>query len=718
MIERDPAHDDIVQGAVPFDPSRVERPDQAESPAEAHDLEGNEGEWTYWQTQIDAAEAFERRFRAEARDAERLWFGDEEDVGEDDGPRGSATKPHGDRVNLVHANIATLQPLIYSSPPIPMIRARFVESSRRETYRMAAELAERVAVWIVDTTDLDAVARDARDDWLVPGRGAAVARYRAEIVTEQAVDPATGALVEIERKADEEVYPVHVHWTKLLFAPATSWERTPWLAMMHHLERTEIAEQFGKDIAQAMSYPLSLGSAKRSDSEIWAPPSEDDEATSATGQCRVWEIWDRRRRRVVWWSPDLRHAVLREESDPLGLRRFFPVPRPLLAATRTGSLTPRPDISYYKKRAEEVNTAAEKLASILETISISGVFAGQEGDTIRRILSGKNQLVAVKDWMAFAERGGIRGMIDWLPIEQMVQAINALLTLRESAKNELWEVSGISDILRGQGNPNETATAQRIKGRYAGLRLEDRQRLFAVWLRDLLALLLELALEHFDTERLAQIAQLDGPTTEAERAQIVAQAQAEHALAVQEWQAAAAQAALAAQAGQDVGPPPPPPEPPDVPKWSVELLHDLLRNDLTRAFAIQIETDSTVVGEDEAEKQARVEFVTAVAGMAQNLLATAGFLGLGMVKELLLFGVRGFRQARTLEAMIEALPDEAPAQEQREEASVMVAKIREMAAAERQERDHAHDFEMLAAQREGAERDRVAEAMLRAAEGQ
>src|SRR5262249_5794276 len=82
---------------------------------------------------------------------------------------------------------------------------------------------------------------------------------------------------------------------------------------------------------------------------------------------------------------------------------------------------------------------------------------------------------------------------------------------------------------------------------------------------------------------------------------------------------------------------------------------ELLRNDRMRGFLIDVETDSTIQPDENAEKQRRVEFITAVGqfmGEAAQVLPGAPALA-PMISEAMLFLVRGFRAGRSLEDVIE-----------------------------------------------------------------
>lgn len=679
-----------------------------ESDAEA-EHEGPDGNWKFWQEQISTALIHERRWRSEALDCERLYFGEDEDPGvegaEDVGDRNRVT----DKVALIHANVDTLKPLLFSETPQPVVRRRFRgDGGQDETDLMAAEAVQRLASYMLDTEDFDGAMVGVRDDWLIAGRGAARVYYKADFANATVVDPATGLEVTVEVKADERVCPRYVEWRRLVLAPSHSWDQMPWLAFEVPMTRSKIEARFGPEIAARFAYnqrglagsSRAISDEDRTRNDITGTHDETGEpAISPFDGAIVWEIWNKDSGRVIWWSPSYKDGILDKEDDPLQLEKFYPMPRPLLATTKGEQMTPRPDIKYYERRAREIDIATEKMRDILDVISVSGMFPGEMKDEVQQLLSGKSRMIPVSAWLRLMEKGGTANLIQWLPLQAMVQAIQALVTLREQSKQAMFEASGVSDIMRAQGDARETATAQSIKGKYAGLRLTDRQRRIAVYARDLLRLMIEVAVEQFDTDRLADITGLDLPKTEAERQAMTAlqeQMRQEYAQVAQAHQ-------MATEAGLPVPPLHPPPEEQHIPGTSWELVHARLRSDIGRKITITIETDSTVLSDEQSDKELRVEFIASFSMFVERLapLLMSGQFDMKIVKELLMFGIRGFPKARTLEGLIMQLPDEAPQKDGGPPVPVIVAQIRaevdqmkeQMRAAEN-EKDRQHEMRM------------------------
>jgi hypothetical protein len=720
---------------VPYENIRDMEPDGAETDSEA-ESQGPDEEWRFWDSQIRAGLIHERRWRSEAMDCENLFFGPDNDPGSNAHSDGTGVKDENritDKVALIHSNIEVLKPLLYSETPQPVVRRRFRGDGKiEETDLMAAEVGQRLATYLLDTEPFDDVMEALRDDWLIAGRGAGRALYKADIAHIEMPHPDTGEPVPLPVKQSESVCPRHAEWRRLVLAPSHSWEQMPWIAFETPMTRTKVEQRFGEETAAKFSFnqkglvgaSAGLSDDDRARDDSMLKDSETGEpAISPFDTAMVWEIWDKERRLVIWWSPSYRGGVIDREEDPLGLEEFWPMPKPLLATTKGQQMTPRPSIKYYEQRANEIDVATKKLKSILNVLSVSGLFPGKMTEEVKKLLDGENSMIPVESWIALMEKGGTNNIIQWLPLQYMIQAIQALITLREQSKQAMFEASGVSDIMRAQGDPNETATAQQIKGRYAGLRLTSKQRQIAIYARDLLRIMVEIALEHFDAEYLADITSLDLPLTEMDRQMMIAEqeaAKAQYAQAIKQHQQAQQLYQMAQQAGMQINPPAPPPEEPKfdrIPETSFELVLDRLKSDYGRKISVTIETSSTILADEQADKDARIEFLKAFTMFVSDLmpLAGSGAMDFKTAKELMMFGIRGFPKSRTLESMIASLPDE-PQGEPPEDTQVTVAKIRaevdkmlkEMDMADR-EKERQHETRMKGT-------DLVAEAAQMAAE--
>jgi len=676
---------DAVEFDEPTDQTEIEDFDEAKQkdPSEA---------WQFWSEQIQASLTGEKRFREEGKDAEQDYFGEE-----DKAYTTQEYKKDQNRTNIIHANIEVLKPLVYSETPDPIVRRRYGGDGKRnsDTDRIAALVMQRLAEYLIETSKLDEAMEAARDDWLVPGRGTVRVMYNADFRARPVFDPQTGqpamsedgiTPVTEEYKARERIKVRHWPWSRVMYGPTNSWDELPWAAFETPMTKKEVANRFDKEldpdnpgqqkISELMDYPIDglKGKIRESDRDFAGYEPDNDVETSQTksssthDQCIVYEIWNKKDMSVIWWSPHYRDDILDEVDDPMGLEDFFNSPKPLLSVTKNGMLTPRPDTAFYRARADEIDKATSKLSSILNAISVSGLYPGKMNAEIKKLLKGDaNRMIPIEEWIGLMEKGGSDGIIQWLPLDAMIKAAQALITMREQAKMQLYEISGISDIVRGQSDPNETLGAQQLKGNYANLRLRDKQSKMHRFARDTIIIMTEMAIEHFDDKTIVDIVNMELPDTDAKLQAMnmaVQQAKAQHAQMSQ----------MAKQAKQ---PAPPPPNIPFYEQTSWEAVFRTLRDDMKRKFTISIETDGTILQDQEEDKKQRVEFLQAFAAMVESMfpLAQSGVVEMKVIKELLLFAVRGFPKSRTLEGMLASLPDQAN-QEPKEDTQVTVAKIR------------------------------------------
>jgi len=92
-----------------------------------------------------------------------------------------------------------------------------------------------------------------------------------------------------------------------------------------------------------------------------------------------------------------------------------------------------------------------------------------------------------------------------LPIKEFGETLNILYTRRMSLIGEIYEITGISDIQRGNSDPEETFGAQKLKANFGSQRLQRQQREVQRYAKDLIKLSVELIAENFSPEMLSVI---------------------------------------------------------------------------------------------------------------------------------------------------------------------------------------------------------------------
>jgi hypothetical protein len=511
------------------------------------------------------------------------------------------------RFNVLWSNVQTLLPACYARDPQPVAERRFKDSD--PVGRTASEVLERCLAYTIDRHDYGVKMRSAVNDLLLPGRGVHWHRYEAAITDDEVTD--------------ERAVPDYVPWQDFGHAVARVWEEVGLLWRKVYMTRPKLVKRFGKEIGGKIPLDYTPKGLK------------DEKVGEDVKKACIYEIWDKDKGEVVFISKSF-PQIIESEAPELKLSNFFPCQRPLFATVTTDSLIPVADYVLYQTQAQEIEQLTVRIDGLQGALKLNGAYDAS-APQLAQILQGTgNKLVPVENWAAFSEKGGLEGAIQWVPIKEVAETLIALYEAREKSKHDLYELTGISDIIRGNSEPEETATAQQIKGRFAVLRISDRQADVQRFARDGIRILSEIIAENFSLETIKAISGVK-LFTQVEK------------------QAEQQKLAMAQQQAQQTGQPPQPP-PPEIeemlrqPTW--EEVHGLLSHQVLREFRIDIETDSTIRTDEEAERAERTEFIAA-AGQYMEKAALAPEELKPLAAELLMFGIRGFRSARSLEPVFE-----------------------------------------------------------------
>lgn len=491
---------------------------------------------------------------------------------------------------ILYANTETLSGALYQQPPRPDVRRRFRDPD--PVGRQAAQVLERSLEYATDAYDLDHAMHRVVADLALRGRGIARVRYEPTMegrqealpvedgsMPEDATPTPDGSLVAPGESYDvvtaEDVPVDHVPGEDWLSDPEPDWTRKRWLAFRHLLTREEMDEQFG-----AISDEVTLD---------WTPKDLGEQADHIFRRAVVWEVWCKYDREVIWIAPSYKKAPLRTDDDPLGLSAFFPAPRPIVWASETGSDIPIPSFAQYQDQAAELDLIEQRIHKLVAELKRRGVYADTEnGDTWRSLAkAGDNEFVPLKDPGGFFAAGGdLRRALYMEPVDGLVTVLVQLINQREQTKQAIYEITGISDLMRGQTVASETLGAQQLKAQFGTMRLAPKQGEVQRFARDIMRLQAEIMAEHFSAD------------------------------------------SLALMTGTAV--------PPEV--------MQVIRDDRLRGFKVEIETDSTLTNDAKSERQDRTEFLQAVGAFMTQMapLVQMQAIPLDVAKALLMFGVRGF----------------------------------------------------------------------------
>jgi hypothetical protein len=520
------------------------------------------------------------------------------------------------KFNILWSNIQVLFPALYGRQAKPEVSRRYMDQD--PVGRLASTMLERVMEY--ETTqfgDFDSAMSGAVQDRLLPGRGTAWIRYEPVIVNDRPE-------VEGEMERDEsQVYntvedpteridaahsPIdYVYWSDFLHSPARTWDEVWWVARAVYMTKEEGVERFG-DVFKNVGL-TSSNTDMDGKNPLTAKMTYDKKAM-------VYEIWNKRTGKVCWIAKGYPQA-LDERDDPLELDEFFPCPKPLMATTTTGTMIPVPDYCEYEDQAQELDNLTQRIYLLTKACKAVGVFNAEFKELARMFSEGvDNKLFPVTGWAAMSEKGGLKGAIDMMDTSQIIVTLRELYAAREQVKQSIYEIMGISDILRGSSKAQETLGAQQLKANFGSLRLKSSQGDVARFATDIFKLKAQVICKFYPPELIVEMSGV-----------------------------------MNTPDGQD--------------PQRLQAALQMLSDSTIRDFHIAVEADSLAQIDEQAEKQGAQEAIQAIGLFLREaipMIAQAPET-LPMASEMLLFLVRRFRAGRGLESAVEramkALQDKA-----------------------------------------------------------
>jgi hypothetical protein len=541
----------------------------------------------------------------------------------------------GDReFQMFWANLEVLRPSIYSRPPQPAVATRFKDMSPLP--RTASAMLERALIVNIEAEDINAVMLAVRDDMLINGRGVAWVRYEDDSDPAEENGPA-------QEPRNQSVPYEHVDRADFLHEPARKWPEVGWVAKRAWLTRDQGIARFGDIFA-------------RIDLKARHEPSDSEAGYKGEKKGEVWEIWSKTRNCVVWIAEGV-DEVLDIRAPFLQLHGFFPCPKPAYSTLERRKLIPVPDYYFCRDQFDEINELTARISALADGLRMKGFYAAGAGDLAEAVEAALRQqdnnaiLVPVAN---FAALGGaiLRDSIIWLPITDVAATIRELLLLRRQIIDDVYQITGLSDIMRGATEPQETATAQELKSQYGSVRIRERQTELVRFARDLVRIAGEVMAENFTPETFTTITQMSLPTAAAIQEQARHLTENVAKLLQQTDNQSAAQLpdqfqeirqetqARLNELAETV---------------TIDQVVALLREQRIRPFVLEIETDSTIQADENMEKQRRTEFLSSLAGVIQQLtpLVQAQPAAGPFAAEMIKFSVAPFRAGRAMTAVIE-----------------------------------------------------------------
>ena len=525
------------------------------------------------------------------------------------------------KFNVLWSNVNTLVPAVFSRLPKPDVSRRHRDTD--PVGRIAALLLERALEYETEHyPDYYATIKACVYDRFLPGRGTAWVRYEPHIEAVKRAIPVDGEQVtddidEPDERLDYECSPVdYVHWKDFGHTVARTWDEVPQVWRWVYMRMPAKVARFGEELAKKIptDAPPKEG---RNRTEMGSDAPKEDGSL-------ICELWDKDTKKVFWFSKS-HPEMLDEKDDPLKLEEFFPCPKPLFATVTNETLVPVPDFTIYQDQARELDTLCERIDGLVNALQVKGVYDASIPELARIFTEAQNtNLIPVKNWAAFSEKNGLAGAIDLVDLKPIAEALRIAYEAMIQVKNQIYDLTGISDIIRGQSNANETATAQKLKGQYAGMRLKFMQYDVSKFAGELLQLKAQVICGQFTPEMFLRMSGAE-LLLDADKPYI--------------------KDALILLFGEE------------------RLRDPAAKNgpNPLRQFRIEVNADTMIELDEQAEKEARTEFIIAQATFMEKAIPMiqASPQIMPLVASLWKFSVGAFKAGKTLEGEFDAVIEKA-----------------------------------------------------------
>lgn len=519
----------------------------------------------FWLKEIDEAERRLQRFWRDGDAIAKRYMLEEE----------SLYSSHVAHYNIFWSNVQTLKPAYYSRVPKVEAQREFGDKDAIGGY--CADIIERAAQQTITDSEFHDTMLRVVEDRLIIGRGTAWVKYEATFLDDETFT--------------EKVIRDYVHWKDYLHSDGRINDEVWWKARRVYYDRRTITERFGAEVAAQISF-----NQKQPNHLI----NTDNKPTECA---EIFEIWCKRTKRVYWIARGWDN-MLDEIDDPFGLPNFYPCPEPLCSTLTNNSVIPIADYRQYETQLILLDLIQSRIAHLVGAIKVIGVYDSSQVNLANLLNADNGKMIPVDNWAAMFQKGGIARSFEMLDITPYVNAIKILYEIQNELLDEIYQVSSLSDIMRGNTDPRETATAQQIKGQFATLRLATSQQDVQRFAKDLIEMTAHIIRKFFKPESIAKYANI-----------------------------------------QELGP--------EVQQAFPQIM-ELLRNDDIN-FRVNIETDSTIAIDQQVEKQTRNEFM----GAFGNFFSQASALAREdptfkpMIYETMLWVLRAYKVNKSLEAMLE-----------------------------------------------------------------
>ena len=439
-----------------------------------------------WMAELHAEDKAHRKFRRQGVKVVDVWL---DERGYDNGA--DVKSDSNFNLNLFHSNTKTIRSMLFGRLPVIDVSREYMDADD-DVARVASLALERILNNDAKrySQTYPAALRNCLDDRLSAGLGQTWLRYEFE--TEGKGDE--------ERIVSENACVDYVSWDDFVWSPCKTWGTKRWVGRRVRMTRDALVKRWPDKGEQVPLSEVSIDSDEDND---------DEQSVDAWSRAEVYEIWSGELQKVFWVCKGY-DQILEVTDPPLNLEGFYPCPEPFASNLTTRAYVPKSDYMMAQDLYLAINKVEERIDTLTDSVRLSGVYDKAAGDDIGRVMkeAGDASLIPVDSYAAFSEKGGLKGMIEWLPIDMVTEVINNLTMRRNDLIGLLQEITGMNDVMRGgsasKGGSPVSATQNALEAKFSSIRMQALQDEFAIFATNIMQIKAEIVSNHFQPASIAK----------------------------------------------------------------------------------------------------------------------------------------------------------------------------------------------------------------------
>lgn len=417
--------------------------------------------------------------------------------------------------NLLYANTELKQAALYANTPSPDVKRRFSDPNDQIS-RVASIILMRKLETELDEEDFDSTARQIITDRLLPGIGIGWLRFEQKGGDDylpyagQTIDDGTGNQVphplaaQVSQTAvTSQCAPVdHVSWDDFYWSPCRTWKLCRWVGRHIPMSKQAVKDRFGSccppETLALLSYEQQKNK-KLNDKDHLRTKNQVESTTS------IYEIWDKELK-IVWWIAETADVPLDVQQDTNEFPGFFPTPRNPLGRFDGSNTIPHPDYHFAQDLYRLLDRQNDRLAKYIDAAQLKFVYDNANPE-LKDLLTTTSEFggIGVNNWASFVtEKGGLKNAMQFLPIEDIVNAAQIMAKSMDLTKQQILQIEGLAGPFQGESVSNETTLQTQQKAAFGTSRLSITQKEVAKYIQELLRLKAHLICKFYTDSQILQ----------------------------------------------------------------------------------------------------------------------------------------------------------------------------------------------------------------------